>query len=144
MLAITAEVGAGKPTAIRALDDPPNRTRHLFAYIRDSRLTPSAPYRGVRTQLGVAPPSLFHGGEAKPLFERTLLEGSTLGGWQHAIVRDRAHVLTDAPLREAASSSAFPRTPTAGAPPRRPEPAPGAAPASRVRGHRRAWPAGRC
>ncbi|BDG59310.1 ExeA family protein [Caldinitratiruptor microaerophilus] len=97
---VTGEVGAGKSTAIRALYDQLDRTRHLFVYIADSRLTPSAFYRDVLTQLGVAPPSLFHGREVKRLFERTILDGYTTNGRQPVIVIDEAHLLSGAMLQE--------------------------------------------
>lgn len=96
---ITGEVGAGKTTAIRALYDLLDRTRHQFIYIADSRLTPSAFYRDVLTQFGVAAPFHFLSREARRLFEETILDGYR-NGKQPVIVLDEAHLLQSAMLQE--------------------------------------------
>lgn len=97
---ITGEVGSGKTTAIRTLYDLLDRSRNPFVYIADSKLTPTAFYRDVLTQLGVAAPYHFLSREARRLFEQTILDGYRLHGLQPVIVLDEAHLLPHAMLQE--------------------------------------------
>lgn len=96
---ITGDVGAGKTTAVRALYELLDRTRHQFLYIADSRLTPTAFYRDVLTQLGVAAPFHFQSRETRRLFEESILDGFR-NGKQPVIVLDEAHLLQSAMLQE--------------------------------------------
>ena len=97
---ISGEVGAGKTTAIRALYDLLDRVRNPFVYIADSKLTPTAFYRDVLTQLGVTAPYHFLSREARRLFEQTILDGYRLHGLQPVVVLDEAHLLPHAMLQE--------------------------------------------
>jgi len=97
---ISGEVGAGKTTAIRALYDLLDRSRSPFVYIADSKLTPTAFYRDVLTQLGVTAPHHFLSREARRLFEQTILDGYRLHGLQPVVVLDEAHLLPHAMLQE--------------------------------------------
>lgn len=97
---ITGEVGAGKSTAIRTLYDLLDHARNPFIYIADSKLTPTAFYRDVLTQLGVVAPYHFLSREARRLFEQTILDGYRLQGVQPVVVLDEAHLLPHAMLQE--------------------------------------------
>lgn len=95
---ITGDVGAGKSTAIRALYDQLDRSRHQFVYIADAELNPRSFYRDVLGQLGLVAP--FHSRDAKRLFESTLLEGFRNHGRQPVLVLDEAHLLSPLMLQE--------------------------------------------
>ncbi|MBM3280959.1 MAG: AAA family ATPase [Candidatus Handelsmanbacteria bacterium] len=97
---LTGDPGAGKSVAIRALYELLDRTRHHFVYIADSRLTPTAFYRDVLTQLGVTAPYHFLSRETRRLFEQTILDGYRLHGQQPVIVLDEAHLLPGPMLQE--------------------------------------------
>lgn len=95
---VTGEIGAGKSTAIRALRDGLDLTKHRFMYLCDSSLKPRDFYRELLHQFGITPHYLRS--EAKKQFERAVWDFYDSQQKIAVVVIDEAHLLQGNMLQE--------------------------------------------
>ena len=95
---VTGEIGAGKSTAIRALRDGLDLTKHRFMYLCDSSLKPRDFYRELLHQFGIVPQHVRS--EAKRQFERAVWDFYDSQQKVAVVVIDEAHLLQGDMLQE--------------------------------------------
>lgn len=94
----TGEVGSGKTTMIRTLNDQLNQARYRVIYISDSALTPRNFYWEALHQLGQSP--RFYRGDAKRQFHATLADLFDVQHKTPVIIIDEGHLLSKEMLEE--------------------------------------------
>lgn len=88
---LTAEVGAGKTTAIRKFSSILDKSRFILFYMSDSQLTPRWFYKGLLEQLGVQ--AKYYRNEARLQLHKELQLVRTLQDKQVVTIVDEAHLL---------------------------------------------------
>lgn len=88
---LTAEVGAGKTTAIRKFDSIIDKSRFILFYMSDSQLTPRWFYKGLLEQLGVE--AKYYRNEARLQLHKELQLVRSMQNKRVVTVIDEAHLL---------------------------------------------------
>ena len=88
---LTAEVGAGKTTAIRKFDSILDKSRYILFYMSDSQLTPRWFYKGLLEQLGVE--AKYYRNEARLQLHKELQLVRSIHDKYVVTVVDEAHLL---------------------------------------------------
>jgi len=95
---LTAGVGIGKSTLIRAFDQSLSPEKYSLFYLADSQLTPRWFYKGLLDQLGIE--SKFYRGDAKRQLHKQLKLIREIHHRNIVVVVDEAHLLERETLEE--------------------------------------------
>jgi len=95
---LTAGVGIGKSTLIRAFDQSLSPEKYSLFYLSDSQLTPRWFYKGLLDQLGIE--SKFYRGDAKRQLHKQLKLIREIHHRNIVVVVDEAHLLERETLEE--------------------------------------------